>query len=69
MISFIVHDTKEFMNLLLKQNSFDNFCVRQIDITTFTLFQIDGTKNKQYYTLSEQEMITEKYCFWHDIDI
>ena len=36
MIALLVHDIKEFMNLLLKQNRFDDFYMRQIDITTFT---------------------------------
>lgn len=67
MISFIIHDTKEFMNLLLKQNAFDDFYIRQMDITTFALFQIDGTKNKQYYSLAEQELMTDNYCFWQEI--
>lgn len=67
MISFIVHDTKGFMNLLLKQNGFDHFHIRQVDITTFALFQIDGVKNKEYYTLAEQELINEKYCCWGEV--
>ena len=67
MISFIIHDTKEFMNLLLKQNAFDDFYIRQMDITTFALFQIDGTRNKQYYSLAEQELMTDNYCFWQEI--
>ncbi len=67
MIALLVHDTKEFMNLLLKQNRFDDFYMKQIDITTFTLFQIDGKRNKQYYSLAEQELITDNYCFWKEI--
>ena len=45
LISFTIHDTKEFMHLLLKQNIFDSFCIYRMDITTFALFQIDGYKN------------------------
>lgn len=67
MISFVVHDTKEFMNLLLKQNRFDDFCIRNIDIVTFALFQMDGTKNKEYYSLAEQELIQENYCYWKEL--
>ncbi len=59
MISFTIHDTKEFMHLLLKQNTFDNFCIYRMDITTFALFQIDGYKNKAYFSPAEQELITE----------
>ena len=67
MIALLVHDIKEFMNLLLKKNRFDDFYMRQIDITTFTLFQIDGKRNKQHYSLAEQELITDEYCFWKEI--
>ena len=67
MISFTIHDTKEFMHLLLKQNTFDNFCIYRMDITTFALFQIDGYKNKAYFSPAEQELITENYCFWKEI--
>ena len=56
MISFTIHDTKEFMHLLLKQNTFDNFCIYRMDITTFALFQIDGYKNKAYFSPAEQEI-------------
>lgn len=67
MISFTIHDIKEFMNLLLKQNTFDNFCICRMDITTFALFQIDGYKNKDYFSSAEQELITENYCFWKEV--
>lgn len=67
MISFTIDDTKEFMNLLLKQTAFDHFHIRQIDITTFANFQINGLKNKDYFSLAEKELITEKYCFWEEI--
>ncbi|HIT88430.1 MAG TPA: hypothetical protein IAB62_12280 [Candidatus Coprocola pullicola] len=67
MLSFIVHDTKEFMNLLLKQTAFDSFELRQMDITTFALFQIDGLRNKSYFPLAEQELFAGKYCLWKEI--
>ena len=44
MIALLVHDTKEFMNLLLKQNRFDDFYMKQIDITTFTILFFSGTR-------------------------
>ncbi len=67
MLSFIVHDTKEFMNLLLKQNAFDSFELVQMDITTFALFQIEGLRNKEYFSLAEQELLLGKYCLWREI--
>ena len=67
MLSFTIHDTKEFMTLLLKQNAFDSFQLRQMDITTFALFQIDGLQNKEFYPLEQQELLTEKYCLWKEI--
>ncbi len=67
MLYLTINDTKEFMTKLLKSEIFDSFCLRSIDITTFASFQISGMRNKEYYSLEEQEFLTEKFCMWSEI--
>ncbi|NLK38538.1 MAG: hypothetical protein GX299_10750 [Epulopiscium sp.] len=67
MLYFTIHDTKMFMNKLLKNEDFDLFCLRSIDIITFASFQITGNRNKDYNTTEEQESQTEKFCMWSEI--
>lgn len=67
MINFEIADNKIFMNMLLKENIFDNFEVRNIEIHTFAKFEISGLIDKTYFSLAEQEFITHKYCIWKDL--
>ena len=42
MLAFTVNDTKSFMNLLLKGDTFDSFHFRQGELHTFASFVIEG---------------------------
>ena len=55
MLAFTVNDTKSFMNLLLKGDTFDAFLFRQGELTTFASFLIEGKRNMDFYTAEEQE--------------
>ena len=55
MLAFTVNDTKSFMNLLLKGDTFDAFSFRQGELTTFASFIIEGKRNMDFYTAEEQE--------------
>ena len=41
MLAFTVNDTKSFMNLLLKGDTFDAFLFRQGELTTFASFLVE----------------------------
>ena len=67
MISLSVGNIKEFMSMLLKNDTFDRFELRSLKIQTYALFEVDGTLNKAYMTLDEQESITNNYTLWKSI--
>lgn len=60
-------NNKNFMNMLFKSSIFDNFEVRTAIIQTFIKFEISCNINKEYYSVSEQENIKNKYCSWKDL--
>lgn len=67
MIVFEISNNRIFMNLLLKENIFDNFEVRNIEIQTFIKFEISGLIDKNYFSFGEQELITNKFCLWKEL--
>lgn len=67
MLAFTIYDTKIFMALLLKGNTFDAFELRSLDVTTFASFQISGKRNKEFYNLDEQEFFQTRFCSWKEI--
>lgn len=69
MISLKIEHTKEFMNKLLLQNSFDSFLVKEAVIATFTTLQIDGSRNLDFYSEEERELMKEdcEYVRWAEI--
>ena len=68
-------DVKVFMSKLIKEDIFDGFEVRGIDIETFTNFHIDGVYNKKFFCngseTETQEESTEvskvSFCSWKDL--
>ena len=58
-----VNNTKKFMSLLLKENTFDKFEIRCAKITTFTTFEIDGKLNKEFF----DEEISDEFCRWESV--
>lgn len=68
MRSFDVQEIKVFMNKLLLQSVFDHFYLSEMTVVTFAKFQIQGTLNKGYFTMEEQETIGErKHVLWEEI--
>ena len=62
---FTVTNTKKFMAMLLKENVFDLFELRNITITTFSTFEIDGRLNKDYF--ENKDDIKADFCKWKDV--
>ena len=67
MLAFTVNDTKSFMNLLLKGDTFDAFLFRQGELTTFASFIIEGKRNMDFYTAEEQEAGLSRYVHWEEM--
>jgi len=67
MLAFTIPETKNFMEKLLKENTFDSFSLRQFQVKTFTEFQISGLRNKAFYTLDEQEQDLDDFCSWGEL--
>lgn len=64
MISLKVDNIKDFMNKLLIEDTFDNFCVSQFNIHTFVKFSIDGKINTKWYDTEEIENLEDIYVKW-----
>lgn len=67
MVLLEMTDTKDFMTGLLKNNIFDDFLLRQLNVHTFTQFEILGILDKDYFTPQQQNTINRKYCLWSEI--
>ena len=67
MVAFEVENIKNFMSLLLKGTTFDNFEVRLVSLKTFTNFEIDPYLNKEFFSLDEQENLNRTYCLWSEL--
>lgn len=67
MVVFEISNNKIFMNMLLKENIFDNFEVRNIEIQSFVKFEISGLIDKSYFLPSEQNFSEHKYCLWKEL--
>lgn len=55
MIALKIAEVKDFMNKLLCQDVFDHFLIQEAIITTNVSCHIDGTLQKDFYTLEELE--------------
>lgn len=63
MIVFSIDDTKAFMSKLLKENTFDFFEVRGIEVHSFTKFTITGTLDINV----EEDKNSRDYCTWQQL--
>jgi len=63
-ITFSIDDVKIFMNALFKQETFDKFEVRGVEISSFTKFNISGNLNT---VNSEKNEPKRNYCTWEQL--
>lgn len=62
MVALELTDIKEFMNKLLKSETFDHFLLQEAIITGAASFVIDGHLHKGYYTTEEIEELQLTDC-------
>lgn len=53
MISLTITEVKSFMAKLLTQNTFDNFILKEMELSTFINFTISGQLNEAFFTTEE----------------
>jgi len=63
MLAFTVNDTKTFMTLLLKGDTFDHFTFRQAEINSYASIHINGQKDDDMKDSPDDE----NYCLWSEI--
>lgn len=68
MLLLKITDVKSFMSKLLIKNVFDNFLMSELEIRTFSLFQIDGKLNQEWFDTDELEILQDKdYVKWEKV--
>ena len=67
MLAFTVNDTKSFMSLLLKGDTFDSFHFRQGELNTFASFIIEGKRDMDFYSTEELEQGLSRYVLWEEM--
>lgn len=67
MLSIKIIDVKHFMNLLLKEDTFDRFLLNEATIKTGSSYIIDGKINEMFYDTTEKEEIgTRTHCYFKE---
>ena len=65
MLSIKIVDVKHFMNLLLKEDTFDRFLLNEATVKTGVSYIIDGKINTNFYDTEEQEAIgVRMHCYF-----
>jgi len=67
MILLSIADVKNFMNDILKGTTFNDWEARDVEIVTFTKFNISCIVNKAFLSLEQQEQLTSNYLKWSDL--
>ena len=68
MISLKIPEVKVFMAKLLTNNAFDFFLLREMQLQTFTNFNISGQLNDNYYTNEElEERGDDSFVQWSEV--
>ena len=70
MIILQITQLKNFMNTLLRLETFDRFHVSEASITTFTTFSIDGSLHTDFFDPDDAQLLKEKgrtRLLWKDV--
>jgi len=60
-------DVKALMNRLLKEDAFDKFEVRGVEVCGFTKFSATGILDKSILPDKDAAEITRSYCLWGEL--
>ena len=67
MIVLKIESVKEFMSCLFSGDMFDKFHIRNCEVTTFTTFQCDGKRKKEWYDTDELPEDKSGLLFWQEM--
>lgn len=68
MVMFTIAEVKQFMAKLLTQNTFDDFILREMELSTFMNYSINGKLNEAFFSGEElQERGTIRYALWSEV--
>lgn len=68
MVMFTIAEVKQFMAKLLTQNTFDDFILREMELSTFMNYSVNGKLNEAFYTAEElQERGPIRYALWSEV--
>jgi len=68
MISLNLTEVKTFMTKLLMNNTFDSFLLKEMELQTFTGFQITGQFNEQFFSKEElEERGVNRHVLWSEV--
>lgn len=70
MIAITIKSVKTFMNKILLTDTFDNYQVSEVSITTFATFSIDGKLHHDFYDPGQAEELrshNQNQILWKDI--
>lgn len=68
MIALKIEEVKPFMSLLLTNNLFDEFILKEMEIQTFTSFNVSGQFNERFFTKEElEERGGNNAVLWKDV--
>lgn len=65
MLAIKILDLKQFMNLLLLEDTFDRFLLSEATIKTGISYHIDGKTNFDFFDNEEREQCTN-YCYYKE---
>ena len=68
MVMFTIVEVKQFMAKLLTQNIFDDFILREMELSTFMNYSINGKLNESFFTGEElKERGPIQYALWSEV--
>ncbi len=68
MVMLSITEVKQFMAKLLAQNTFDDFILREMELSTFVNYSVNGKLNEAFYTPEElEERGAGRYALWSEI--
>ncbi|MEA4815241.1 MAG: DUF5721 family protein [Lachnospiraceae bacterium] len=67
MLMLKIKNVKDFMNTLLKSETFDAFESRSISLVTYISFDIDCRIKKSFFPEEKKELIKRDFCLWKDM--
>ena len=68
MKAFDITEVKKFMELLLKSEVFDHFCVSELLLQGACGIRLDGRRNSEFYEEEVYRLLPEKeYMLWSEL--